>query len=451
MDDESRKPRFTPVMTLLSEYFGLNRMASLIVVALFVAVIGFITFWFIHSTPPRTITIISGPPGSSFERNAQKYRDILAKNGVKLKILNSAGSAENLAKLDDPANHIDIGFIQGGTTDGTNTAALYSLGSIAYQPLLVFNRGTEPIRFLSEFAGKRIAIGPPGSGTHALALFLLQTNGVTDGGTNQFFNYDADVAAKGLLDGSLDAAFMMGDSASPQAIRSLLRSPGIQLVSFEQADAYTRRFNYLNKLRLPEGTMDFGKNLPAHDIYLIGPSVELVARPDLNPALSDLLLEAAHQVHGGAGIFQNQGEFPAPIVHEFTISPDASRYYKSGKTFLYRWLPFWLASLANRLLVVVIPAILVLIPAMRAIPAVYKWRIRLRIYRWYRNLLGLERELSSRQLAPDELERLRHRLNGIELAVKQMKVPASFADAFYFLRQHVDYVRAKLEARAGNK
>lgn len=441
-----RKSGFSPMM-VLSEYFGFSRILSSIVAFLLLAFAVFIVYWFIHITPPRTITMISGPPGSSYERFAERYRDILAKSGVTLKILNSAGSAENLEKLEDRHNRIEIGFVQGGTEINTDAPALYSLGSVAYQPLLVFTRGNQPLHFLGDLAGKRIAIGTDGSGTHALALTLLATNGITAGGTNQLEELDADAAAKGLLAGTLDAAFMMGDSASPQAIRSLLRSPDIKLMSFDQADAYTRRFNYLNKLVLPEGTLDFGKNLPAHDVWLIGPSVELIVRPDFNPALSDLLLEAAHEVHGNPGIFQNQGQFPAPVVHEFTISPDASRYYKSGKTFLYRWMPFWLASIVNRVFLVIVPAILVLIPALHSIPAAYKWRIRLRIYRWYRNLLVLERELAARQISQPELDHVRQRLAEIETVVRGMKVPASFADAFYDLRQHIDYVRVKLEAR----
>jgi TRAP transporter TAXI family solute receptor len=444
-----RKTGLSALMTVLTEYFGLTRVFSLVTSVLLIGVTGFTVFWFIHITPPRTITIISGPPGSSYERFAKGYRDFLTNSGVTLKILNSAGSAENLEKLEDRRNRIEIGFVQGGTFIQTDAPALYSLGSVAYQPLLVFTRGTEPAHFLSELAGKRIAVGTPGSGTHALALILLATNGITADGTNQLEELDSDAAAQGLLAGTLDAAFMMGDSASPAAIRSLVRSPDIQLMSFEQADAYTRRFNFLNKLVLPEGAIDFGRNLPAHDVVLIGPSVELIVRPNFNPALSDLLLEAAHQVHGKPGIFQNQDQFPAPIVHEFTISPDASRYYKSGKTFLYRWMPFWLASIVNRVLLVIVPTILVLIPTLRAIPAAYKWRIRLRIYRWYRSLLVLERELTmNQQLSPEELDRVRRRLAEIETVVRGMKVPASFADSFYDLRQHIDYVRAKLEARA---
>ncbi len=432
------------MLTIFTEYFGLSRRWSLLASTFVVVVLCFTVFWFVHSAPPRTITITSGPVGSSWERFAERYRDLLASNGVTLKIVESQGSVENLQRLQDPAYKVDIGFVQGGTPDATNAQQLFSLGSIAYQPLLVFYRSTNSLKFLSDLNGQRIAVGAVGSGTHSLALTLLHTNGITAGGTTQLEELDADAAAKGLLAGTVDAAFMMGDSASGQTLRTLLHTPGIQLMSFEQADAYTRRFIFLNKLRLPEGSIDLGKNLPARDVWLIGPSVELVARPNLNPALSDLLLEAAQQVHGGAGMLQNQDEFPAPLVHEFQISPDASRYYKTGKKLLYRWMPFWLASLSNRMLVAFVPIVLVLIPGLRMIPALYKWRIQLRIYRWYRKLIALERD-SGGQIPAAKREELRKQLVEIESVVSHMKVPASFANQFYTMRQHIDFVRERLK------
>ena len=437
---------FSQVVTLFSENFGLNRTLSLIAICFITLVTCSAVFWFIHSAPPRTLVISSGPPGSAFERNAEEYRAILARNGVTLKIRPSQGSLENLERLENPTSRVDIGFVQGGVSNGTNGQQLVSLGSVSYQPLLVFYRSAAPIKFLSELEGKRLAIGPPGSGTRVLALPLLQTNGVTDNGTTRLLALDAESAANGLLEGTVDAVFLMSDSASIQTMRTLLRSPGIYLLSFEQADAYTRRFNYLNKLRLPGGSLDLGKNLPPQDVWLIGPTVELIARPDLNAAVSDLLLEAAQEVHGNAGLLQNQGEFPKPLQHEFKISADANRYYKSGKTFLYRELPFWIASLLNRVLVAFVPMMLVLIPGMRLIPAAYKWRIRLRIYHWYRRLLVLERELG-RQLTAAERETLHQRLDEIEKKVERMKVPASFADQFYGLRGHIDFVRANLAGR----
>ena len=442
-----KKSRFPGVLTLCSEYFGLSRVWSLLAVCFIALVLSFGIFWFVYSAPPRVLTITSGPPGSAFQTNADQYCAILASNGVHLKILPSHGSLENLQRLEKRTLHVDIGFVQGGVVRGTNSQKLVSLGSIAYEPLLVFCRGTNPITMLSQLAGKRLAIGPKGSGTRSLALTLLQANGITPGGSTTLETSEADDAADALLAGTVDAVFLMSDSASRQTLVRLLRAPGVQLMSFEQADAYTRRFNYLNKLRLPEGGIDFGKNLPSHDVWLIGPTVELVARPDLNAAVSDLVLEAASQVHGKATMFQNQGEFPAPLVHEFTISADALRYYKSGKTFLYRKLPFWIASLANRILVAFVPMVLVLIPGLRLIPAAYKWRSQLRIYRWYRKLLVLEREVA-RDLPPAEAAAVLHRLNEIERVVTHMKVPASFANQFYGLREHIDYVRERLATRS---
>jgi len=435
------------LMTIFSEYFGLSRTWSLVAVGFIAGATGLAVFWFIHSAPPRVLTITSGPTGSAFERYAHSYRDCLASNGVTLKILPSQGSLENLERLANPAVRVDAGFVQGGVARVTDTQSLVSLGSIAYEPLLVFYRGTNALKWLSQLQGRRVAIGSVGSGTRALALTLLETNGIDPGGDTDLEALDADAAAKALLAGNLDAVFLTSDSASPQTMRLLLRSPGVQLMSFEQADAYTRRFNYLNKLRLPEGAIDFSKNLPAHEVWLIGPTVELVVRPDLKAAVSDLLLEAARQVHGKASMFQNQGEFPAPLMHEFTISADALRYYKSGKTFLYRELPFWIASLVNQILVAFVPIVLVLIPGLKLVPAAYKWRIQLRIYRWYRKLLILEREVTREQTPAKREDQLR-RLHEIEGVVMCMKVPASFANQFYGLREHIDYVRERLANHA---
>jgi TRAP-type uncharacterized transport system substrate-binding protein len=442
-----RKSALSLLLAIFSDNFGLSRTVSLVVVC-FISLVTFLTiYWFIHSAPPRVVTITTGPEGSVFWRNATNYLQILARNGVKLKILTSEGSLENLQRLENLASGVDIGFVQGGVSGGSNTENLVSLGNVSYEPLFVFYRGGTNITFISGLAGKRLAIGSEGSGTHSLALTLLQTNGLADDGTTKLLNLDADDAAKELLAGTIDAVFMMSDSAASQTLRTLLRAPGIQIMSFEQADAYTRRFNYLNKLRFPEGSIDFGKNLPSQDVWLIGPTVELLARPDLNAAVSDLLLEAAHEVHGKATMLQNQDEFPNPVEHEFKISADATRYYKSGKKFLYREFPFWIASLLNRILVAFIPMMLVLIPGLRLIPAAYKWRFRLRFYRWYRTLLVLERDLIG-EMTPEKWGEMHGRLDEIEKVVKRMKVPASFADQFYGLRGHIDYVREKLASLA---
>ena len=440
---KDRKTRVSQALSTFTETFGLSRAATIGAILFVSVVIVSAVFWFIYSAPPRTLIITSGPPGSAFQRTAERYRDILSSNGVTLKILPSQGSMENLQRLADPAFRVDIGFVQAGEASGGKATRLFSLGSIAYQPLLIFYRSSTPVSLLSDLAGKRLDVGPAGSGTRALALTLLETNGIVPSVTTPLIDLDGEDAAKALLEGKLDALFLMGDSASAKTMLTLLHSPGIQIFDFTQADAYTRRFGYLNKLELPRGCIDLGRDLPPHDVNLIGPTVELVARASLHPALSDLLLEAARDVHGKATLLQRRGEFPAPLEHDFKISPDAIRYYKSGKSFLYRSLPFGLASLVNRMLAAFLPMVLVLIPGLRLIPMAYKWRIQLRIYRWYRSLLKVERDLSA-GMTGAKREELQRRLDQIEKSVNQMKVPASFAGQFYGLREHIGFVRNRL-------
>ena len=191
----------------------------------------------------------------------------------------------------------------------------------------------------------------------------------------------------------------------------------------------------------------FAKNVPASTLDLIAPYVEVVARSDLHPALSDLLIDAMREVHGRATLIQKAGEFPAPLEHEYPISDDASRYYKSGKSFLYRHLPFWVASLADRMLVVVVPLIVLLIPGLRMVPSIYRWRISRRIYGHYGELIALERDMRTK-LTPEQRTQVAHRLDEIEKRVNASKMPLPFADQFYVLREHINFVRRRLAAHA---
>jgi hypothetical protein len=237
--------------------------------------------------------------------------------------------------------------------------------------------------------------------------------------------------------------FLTGDSAQPPTMAKLLRTPGIRFMDFSQADAYARRFPYLTMIEFPMGAFDFARNLPPRPVHTIAPTAELVARDSLHPALSDLLIEAAREVHSRANLLQRANEFPAPLVHEFRISDNAERYYKSGKSFLYRSLPFWVASLADRVLVVLVPLIVVLIPGLRLVPGLYRWRVKSRIYRWYGALIAIEREAIN---GPEASQRdaLLERIDAIETAVNRMKMPLAFADQFYVLREHIGFVRHRL-------
>lgn len=434
-----RLSRFT---TPLIEMFGMSPKVAVTVVLLAMAIITYAFYWFFHTAPPDTLVITAGAPGSIFQSNAVAYQVLLARKGITVKILDSQGSLENLQRLEDPSVQVDVGIVQGGVTNVPDRLKIVSLGSINYEPLLVFYRSPAPITLLSGFNGKRLAIGTAGSGSRAIALDLLKLNGIASNGPTALLDLEGEAAANALLKGEVDAAFLTGDSTPPPVMHAMLVAPGIHLFDFTQADAYSRKIKYLNKLQLPEGIIDFGKNIPAHDVNLVGPTVELLVRPTLHPALSDLLIEAAQATNSAASVFKRRNEFPAPIPHDYPISEDASRYYKSGKNFFYSALPFWLASLVSRVVVSFVP-LLVIIPSLRLIPASLKWRMQLRINRWYRELLALERGIPH-HTKPGERQKLLSRLIHIEEEVNKMKVPASFADQFYGLRGHIQFVRDRI-------
>jgi TRAP-type uncharacterized transport system substrate-binding protein len=416
--------------------------------AVALAVATWALFHFVRPAAPSVVTISTGPEGSTFQRVAERYAKAFAANGVTLRLRPSNGSLENLRRLADPAGDVDFGFVQVGVTlpapaPGEPRRELASLGTIARQPLYMLVRGVPPDR-LSALAGKRLVVGPEGSGTRVLALALLKANGVEPGGATTLLDLDDDLVGDALMKGEIDAAFLMGDSASPRVIRSIVERPGVSVLQLSQLEAYLRRFQDLGRIVIPMGAYDLARNLPAADLHLVASSVELVARADLHPAISDLLLETMRDVHGRAGLLQKAGEFPIALEHELPLSADARRYYQSGKRWLYRMLPFWAASLADRFLMVLLPLVLLLVPVFRLMPTLYRWRVRNRVYRIYGALLELERDVLAR--AGVDQAGLLGRLDEIERRAEALKLPVTYADQFYVLREHIGLVRRRLTA-----
>jgi len=398
----------------------------------------------IGPAPPNSIVMLAGPKESSYYSIAERYAKIIARSGVKVRVVETEGAQDNLRRLADRKVHADVGFVLGGVTAGIETGGLMSLGSVFVQPVLVFYRGKESVDRLFQLKGKRIAIGPEGSGTRVLAMQFLAANGM-DKDPGSLLDLDGDDAVEALKQGKVDAAFLMGELVRGQVTRDLLKVPGIKLMNFRQADGYMRRLKFLSRLTLPEGAFDLGQDLPPNDVELIGPTVELIAHDGLHPALSDLLISAAREIHGSVGMYRKAGEFPAPLERDFPISEDARRFYRSGTPYLYKKLPFWLASLVDRMLVLVVPLVVILIPVTRVVPPVYRWRVRSRIYKWYGALMALERDMLA-DPTPKHKQEILKRLDDIQEAVNNMRTPLAFADQLYVLREHIGGVRNRLAA-----
>lgn len=395
---------------------------------------------FVEPAPPSRIAISAGEPGGAYTLFAHRYRESLARHGIELEVHTSAGSVDNLGRL--LSGEVDVALVQGGTAAGKGEGLL-SLGSVFFEPLWVFHRrGLDLVR-LSELRGRRLAVGPLGSGTRAVALQLLAANGA-DRPPTQLIELGAEPAAEELLAGALDACFLI---ASPRSavVRRLLEAEEVELMSFARAPAYARVHRFLSELTLPEGAIDLAANVPRHATSLLAPAANLVVRESFHPALVDLLLQAAAEVHGEPGLFSEPGQFPAPRYLEFPLSREARRYYEVGPPFLQRYLPFWAATQVDRLKVMLVPLIALLLPLLRVFPPVYRWRVRSRIYRWYKELRRVDPD-------PDEQGRVDHlaerfaEVARIEGEVRQLPTPLSYAEELYDLRLHIELVRGKLEA-----
>src|SRR5258708_2395386 len=400
-----------------------NFWLTVIPVAVVVLTVFVFAFRFIEPAPPDTIVVSTGAVDSGYHMFALRYKEILARNGVKLELRPSAGAQENVSRLLDDKSDVEVGFLEGGSGCGVNAPALVSLGSICYEPLWGFYRGTE-IHDFGGLRGKKLAIGPEESGTRALALQLLAVNATVMPPT-ALLPENGQQANELLLQGNLDAVFMVAPPESP-VVEQLVSAPGIRLLSLDRAEAYTRRFPALTRLTLPQGVFDFVKNVPAHDVTLISPTANLLAVDGLHPALAYLLMRAASEIHGGAGLLHKAGDFPAPLNSEFPLSAEAQRYYKAGPPFLQRYLPYWAAVLVDRLWITLLPVLVLLVPLGRMLPTVYRWRVRSRIYRWYARLKEVELELDE-DAAPEKLAELLGRLDQIERAVNRINTPLAYS------------------------
>ncbi|MFM9968269.1 MAG: TAXI family TRAP transporter solute-binding subunit [Burkholderiales bacterium] len=405
-------------------------------------------FWgayqFVKPAPPDSFVMSTGREDGAYHAVGLRYKELLAKNGISVQLKTSAGAVENLSRLADENSDVEVGLVQAGTGASDEYPGLVTLGSVYYEPIWIFYRGPKLEDELRRLRGKRIAIGSVGSGTHKIATQLLLVNDAWAPPT-QISDLSGEAGAKALRQGSLDVLFIVGPVESA-TIRSLLHDPEIRLMSFDRTAAFTNVFPYLSVVKVPEGGINIQKNIPPNDVVLLAPTANVVVKEDIHPALVDLLMQAMAEVHGGRGLLHKAGEFPTPRDTEFPASKEAQRFYKSGPPFLQRYMPFWAATLIDRILVLLVPLLVVLLPIARLAPTIYYWRIRSRIHRWYGELKFLELEIKERFDA-EELERYVESLENLERRAYTRPLPTAFAGEVYTLRQHIDMVRHLLKSQ----
>lgn len=427
---------------------GRHRLIIILVaVALGVVGIGvMLMLW--KPLPERSLVMAGGARGGPYDTFARDYGEILARQGVELRVQTTAGSRQNGELLRDPGSGVDAAFVLGGTMTRSAADDLVSLGSVFYEPVWFFCRCDTSSASIDDLPGPRISIGPYGSGSRDVALDLFELNGV-DTTALELLDLTPAEAADSLAAGKIDAAILTAAWEAP-AVQRLLLAPHVRLVSFSRADAYVALYPFLTMLKLPMGVASLALNRPPEDVVLVAFKANLVVRRSMHPALQYLLVEAATETHGRPGIFQSAGQFPAAEEVDLPLSPDARHYYRNGPSLLQRQLPFWMAEVVQRLLLLLIPLVGILYPLATGLPKLYQWQMRRRIYRLYGELKWIERELQS---APSGAQRdgLMARLAALDSRVTQMRLPNAFAQMSYLLKQHVRMLREGLERGAPDR
>jgi len=410
--------------------------------ALLVLIVGVgVAIWFARPAPPDHVMLATGAKGTSYEVLGKKYAEYFARQGITLELVATAGSEENVRRLEDRNDPLMAAFTISGVVKQGEAPGVDSLGSVDYQPIWLFYRGDKelPARtVIHVMQQRRINLGPPGSGTLLASNKLLEMNGANTANSN--FTHMSQVdAIEALQQGKLDAMIVVDTLDSPN-IQKLLATPGLQLADFTRADAYTRMEPALERVTIPEGGFNLSKNIPSHEVTMVAATTEILVDNRLHPAIQLLFLEAARAINGRQNFFAQEGEFPSfkdTAVHR---SHEAEVFYQKGSPWLMDYLPFWLAEFINRMFLLLLPFAAAAYPIIRSMPNYHKNRIRGRINRMYGSLKFFEQELVS-SYNPAEKDAYLKRLDDIERDALAMKVPKSVSSDYYTLRSSIDFVR----------
>jgi TRAP transporter TAXI family solute receptor len=429
------------------------RLLAFIALAL-IALALWMLFAVISPPPPKVIRISSGSQSGAYYQFAQKYADKFKQHGIELQVLTSNGSVENLARLNDKSQHVDLAFVQGGVADAAANPQLESLASVALEPVWIFYQrkafagaasGAAPgnLNHLSDLAGKTIAVGAQGSGVRAVALEFLKLNQITDA--------DAKLLPVGGLDavaaleaGTVDAIFLVAAIEAP-AVQSAM-AKDLALYSFNQSEAYTRAFPWAARIILPRGGASMARNLPADDVSLVAATANLVARGDLHRSIMYLALDIASEVHHVPNAFSAVGDFPNKKNLDFKQSEESKRYFETGRPFLQRYVPFWLANLLERFLVLLGPILAIGFPLVKLGPALMNWKESSELAQIYDEVLDIE---YGKHEDPASVQKALDRLTDIEASIPHLGLTAHYYTNIFSLRGHLLAARRNIRGRAG--
>jgi len=418
---------------------GYGRLIVGLVALAVVIGVSWIVLEYLVPAPPSSVTIATGRKGTTFDYFGERYRAQFARAGIELNVRATAGALENFRLLRDPKSNVQIAFTTGGISNRTQAPELRSMGLISNVPFWIFYSSSQALDSLAQLKGKRIAVGPEGSGARYDAERILRRANI-DANTATLLPLAGDAAVEALKDGNADAALLVGGSNAP-SVESLLNNPNVRLMNIASADAFIRVFPDLVRLILPKGVVQLDPPNPPDDVTLVGTTARVLIRDDLHPAIIQLLAETLKEEHSGAGLFQRSGEFPAIDDPEYAVPSVAIEYYRNGPSMLAKYLPLWTTTYVQRTIAFLIAALAIIFPAFGFAPRLYEWFVRQRFRQFYQRLRVVENALQGR-LTAAKAEALQAELDDIETST--VTVPMRHSDLYFMLRYHLDRTRSRL-------
>jgi TRAP-type uncharacterized transport system substrate-binding protein len=408
------------------------------------AVLLYVFVFIVFPGVPRQVTLATAFKGTGFYYFGQVYREALAKQNLNLALKESIGGVENLRLLEDPSSGVQAGFVLGGVSNGQNTPDLYSLGTLYDVGFWIFYISPKRIDNLTEFRGKRIALGPKGSGIRIAGEKVFGSVGVTSD-TADISDLGGDAAFDALRKGRLDAVWTPFPPDAPMVKRAM-EIPNVQIFGFNNADAYTRLYPEFAKIVLPRGVLNLAADKPSQDTTILGARVRVLVRKDISPEFVMALLFTMAKVHGHAGVAQQAGEFPNASDPEYPVLPTAIEFYKNGPSFLYNHVPIWLVPQVQRFALLIATFVPLLFLILNGEPQVYRWIIREKLRPMYRRMRHIERALGDAK-RKEEISALRQELEAIDQQTMKLEIPYRYSDNFFSFLIHINILRTRIAAK----
>lgn len=409
-----------------------------------VAVAAFVAaaVWLLDLWPPDRVSIAAGQPGTAYHALAERYRSILARDGIDVEIVETAGSVENAELLTQ--EEVDAAFLQGGVPV-PDSGTVEALGAVFLEPLWIFHGGAldDPAN-PARWGGLRIAAGGPGSGTRFVVDAAFRALGL-DPSRFDLMPIGGQAAAEALVAGEIDVALFVAPVTAPY-LRTLFADPEVAAVSIRDGDSLARRLPFVEMTDIPPASFDYAGRRPPDRIELIAMIGRLVARADLHPALVDRLVEAARQIHGGRDLVTTEGQFPSTAGVDMEMNGQAAALITEGPSPFNRFLPYWVGAQVSKFALLLVPLLVILFPVFRIAPGLYQWQMRNRVWKHYVALRHIEREAQAAS-QPAEFDGLVQRLDAIEAEVARLRLPVRFREYAYALRVHLDLVRRRIAER----